>query len=119
MKKNLWITVFENDYTGNLNVTAAGITTFLSENDHRQLWSALKGALPPKNALSFIPPNHENATRIVKDFSWPIVRQFVADVLKVQLEQVTNLYTSTRQTLVSVTDEDGVYEYSIDHTTII
>lgn len=119
MKKNLLITVTENELTGNINVTCAGVTTFLPESSHRQLWSLLKGAMPPKNVLSFIPPNHDNASRIVKDFSFPTVQKFVADVLKVKPEQVTRRYSSAQQTLVTVTDEDGAYDYSIDHTTLI
>lgn len=119
MKKNLWITVSENEVTGNISVMCNGMSTFLPETSHRQLWSMLKGSLPPKNVLSFIPPNHDNASRIVKDFSWPVVQQFVADVLKVKPEQVARRYQSASQSLVTVADDNGTYDYSIDHTTLI
>jgi len=119
MKKNLWIIVTENEHNGNINVTCNGTTTFISEESHRQLWSMLKGGTPPKNVLTFIPPNHENATRIVKDFDFKTVQQFVADVLGAELDTIKLLYQSKRQTLVTVADTDGEYTYSIEHATMI
>lgn len=119
MKKNLWITVNENDVNGGLSITVNGVTTFITEDGHRQLWSALKGGTTPKNVLSFVPPNHENAVRIVKDFDFATVQKFVADVLSVDVDKVKYLYASKRQTLVTVNDEDGEYTYNIDHSTIL
>lgn len=115
MKKNLWVTITENEFNGNLNITACGVTTFVSEESNRQLWSILKGATCPKLALSFIPPNHENAIRIVKDFKFETVRKFVADVLKTKEEYIRLLFNDTRQTLVLVDDETGEYTYRVDH----
>src|SRR5882724_13452210 len=117
MKKNLWVTVTENDVNGNLHISINGTITFLAEDSHRQLWSMLKGGTTPKCVLSFVPPNHENAVRVVPDFSFKHVQRFIADIIGVPMDFITSVHTCTKQTIVKVVEEGEEYIYSVDHST--